>query len=89
MTENGDPRENAVAERINGILKNEYLLRYKPQNIKQATFILRKAILLYNHERPHLSISLLTPEYVHANNVKTLRKWKNYFTNKAEKLFQD
>lgn len=31
MTENGDPRENAIAERINGILKHEYLLRYKPK----------------------------------------------------------
>lgn len=87
MTENGDPRENAVAERINGILKHEYLLRYKPKNIKQAEFILQKAVQLYNYERPHFSISLLTPEHVHANNVKTQRKWKNYFKTKSVKLF--
>ncbi|MBK7440462.1 MAG: IS3 family transposase [Flavobacteriales bacterium] len=87
MTENGDPRENAIAERINGILKHEYLLRYKPKNIKQAEFILQKAVLLYNHERPHLSISLLTPEHVHSTNTKTQRKWKNYFNTKTVKLF--
>lgn len=87
MTENGDPRENAIAERINGILKHEYLLRYKPKNIKQAQFILQKSILLYNSERPHLSISLLTPEYVHHNKELTNRKWKNYFKTKNVNLF--
>lgn len=86
MTENGDPRENAIAERINGILKHEYLLRYKPKNFKQALFILQKAVLLYNAERPHLSINLLTPSFVHQNNVKTFRKWKNYFKAKNVNL---
>ncbi|MFP5470877.1 MAG: integrase core domain-containing protein [Bacteroidia bacterium] len=86
--ENGDPRENAVAERINGILKHEYLLRYKPKNFKQALFILQKSVLLYNLERPHSSISLLTPEIVHANNMKIKRKWKTILIIKMKRYFR-
>jgi transposase InsO family protein len=86
MTENGDPRENAIAERVNGIIKNEYLHRYYPKNIRQATFILNRAINLYNNQRPHLSISLMTPNHVHSNNIETTKKWKNYFNIKKVNL---
>ena len=86
MTENGDPRENAIAERVNGIIKNEYLHRYYPKNIRQATFILNRAINLYNNQRPHLSISLMTPNHVHSNKIETTKKWKNYFNIKKVNL---
>jgi putative transposase len=82
MTENGDPLENAVAERMNGILKEEYLKHDKPENKVQATKQLDNAIYLYNEQRPHLSIGLLTPEQVHNTNLKTEKLWKNYYYKK-------
>ncbi len=89
MTENGDPKENAIAERLNGIIKNEYLTRYKPKSFEQALFLLKKSVDLYNSERPHLSINLYTPDYIHLNQTTIFRKWKNYFRNNPVKLIQD
>lgn len=89
MTENGDPKENAIAERLNGIIKEEYLNRYKPKSFNQAKFILDRSVSLYNNERPHLSINLLTPDYTHYNKTKTYRKWKNYFNTNPVNILQD
>lgn len=85
MTENGDPLENAVAERINGIIKGEYLRHLKTNNIGQAKRNLRKAVGLYNSQRPHLSLGMHTPNQVHEKNLKTNRLWKNYY-NKNRKV---
>lgn len=79
MTENGDPLENAVAERMNGILKEEYLKHDKPENKEQAKRLLDRAIKLYNEDRPHFSIGLLTPEMVHSKDLPTEQLWKNYY----------
>lgn len=79
MTENGDPLENAVAERINGILKGEYLKHYSITTIQQAKEELKRAVRLYNEDRPHFSIGLLTPELVHSKNLITEKLWKNYY----------
>jgi putative transposase len=76
MTQSGDPLENAIAERINGILKGEYLDLYHITNIIQGKEWLQKAIDLYNIERPHMSNGMLTPENVHVNNIKTENLWK-------------
>jgi len=65
MTENGDPRENAIAERVNGILKEEYLYDYSVQNLSQAKSVLDFVINLYNEERPHMSCDYKTPALVH------------------------
>lgn len=65
MTENGDPRENAIAERVNGILKEEYLYDYAVQNLSQARSVLEFVIHLYNEERPHMSCGYKTPMAVH------------------------
>jgi putative transposase len=91
MTENGDPLENAIAERINGILKNEYLKYFHVVNIKEAKKQLETAVALYNDQRPHFSIGMLTPETVHQNNLKTEKLWKNYYdkNSKIVKLIQD
>ncbi len=56
MTQTGDPLENPLAERINGIIKNEYLKYYNMQNEKQAQELLRDVINKYNQKRPHESI---------------------------------
>ena len=79
MTENGDPLENAVAERMNGILKEEYLKHEIIENKDQAKQLLDRSIRLYNGERPHLSIGMLTPERVHHIGLPTEKLWKNYY----------
>jgi putative transposase len=79
MTENGDPLENAIAERVNGIIKEEYLNDYQVNDIKEAKELLDTVIQLYNNERPHMSIGNLTPNQVHQNNIKTEKLWKNYY----------
>lgn len=83
MTESGDPRENAIAERVNGIIKEEYLSNYSPENIQDAQQLLSNAIKLYNEERPHMSIGNLTPHKVHELNLKTDKLWKKYYGEKA------
>jgi putative transposase len=78
MTENSDPYENAIAERVNGILKTE-LLQVKYDNEQQASKAIQKAIIIYNTKRPHLSIGLLTPETAHQKNERIKKLWKNYY----------
>ena len=80
MTENGDPLENAMAERVNGIIKEEYLDYYNTTSLKEAKNNLVNAITLYNNERPHMSIENSTPNQVH-NNPNQIKKrlWKNYY----------
>ena len=79
MTENGDPLENGIAERINGIIKEEYLNDYVIDTIDQAKELLDAVVKLYNQERPHQSIGYLTPEHIHKTKIKTERLWKNYY----------
>jgi putative transposase len=81
MTENGDPLENAVAERVNGIIKDEYLDAYEVNNLKEAKNLLKTSIDLYNNERPHMSIGNFTPEAIHKSirQNKPLKLWKNYY----------
>jgi len=84
MTQSGDPLENAIAERVNGIIKDEYLLNYQCNNIKDAKKRLAVAVSLYNKERPHNSIGNITPEVVHnqyhqVEGKKIKRLWKNYY----------
>lgn len=67
MTENGDPYENALAERVNGILKEEYLYDYSVSSLNQARQVLDLVIVLYNEDRPHMSCNYKTPEFVHQN----------------------
>ena len=77
---------NAIAERINGILKDEYLMEYSVKNISQAKQLLDSVIERYNQERPHMSISNLTPEYVHISQIKTKRLWKNYYRQSEDSV---
>jgi len=82
MTESGDPLENPLAERINGILKLEYMEHYKNKNVEEAKKNLIESVKLYNSDRPHFSINLLTPNYVHNNeNAKTENLWKKQNVN--------
>ena len=82
MTESGDPLENAIAERVNGILKTEWVNKRRLKSWDDAQGYIEKIITLYNNERPHQSISYLTPNLVHCSGIATERKWKNYYPKK-------
>ncbi|MEW9798207.1 integrase core domain-containing protein, partial [Alteromonas sp. CYL-A6] len=64
MTDGYDCYQNAKAERVNGILKNELLL-IKPENIDQATIMVAESVAIYNEKRPHLALKYKTPDEVH------------------------
>ena len=64
MTDGYDCYQNALAERINGILKNEFLLS-TPKNLEEARQMIRQSIDIYNNERPHLALQYKTPDAVH------------------------
>ncbi len=76
MTQNGDPYENAIAERVNGILKYEFLWIDGFRDHLQAFEVIKQSIGIYNQERPHLSCQLMTPEVTH-NQQKIKRKLWN------------
>jgi transposase InsO family protein len=81
MTENGDPLENAIAERINGIIKGEYLFDYLIKTLLNAKEVLKSVVKLYNEDRPHSSIGNAVPSKVHNNDtdIEIKRLWKNYY----------
>lgn len=81
MTTHGDPLENAIAERVNGIIKDEYLAHYQVSCLQEAKQSLEKVVNLYNHDRPHMSIGNHTPVQVHdATITREIKKlWKNYY----------
>lgn len=82
MTENSDPLENAIAERVNGILKQEYLKK-RYANVFEARAAVKEAVDLYNNKRPHSSIDMLTPAEAHNRVGELKRRWKNYFRPEA------
>lgn len=78
MSEKSDPLENAIAERVNGILKQE-LLAKSFSSFTEARRQVDQAVTTYNYLRPHLSIDMLTPAEAHARNGELKRRWKNYY----------
>ena len=76
MTENGDPYENAIAERINGILKYEFLIIDGFKNHLEALKVIKESVGIYNDERPHLSCEMLTPNQTHLQQKIQIKKWK-------------
>jgi len=84
MTESGNPRDNAIAERVNGILKQELLKEVYP-NIKQAQQDVVLAIDIYNKIRPHSSIDMMTPEKAHVKTGAIYNRWKGVFKDSVKK----
>ena len=78
MTENGDPYENAIAERVNGILKNE-LLRTCYADLTCASLHVARCIKVYNDCRKHSSLNWQVPSTVHLQTGPQIRQWKNYY----------
>ena len=79
MTTKYDPYENAVAERVNGILKQEFLISDTRIPKEEAYYIIKQSIETYNELRPHYSCEYLTPEQAHSGRkfkMKTYAKTK-------------
>ena len=81
MTEKGDPYENAIAERINGILKTEFFLDKDFASFTEAESAVNNAVEKYNHIRPHDSCDKLTPVQAHDRNGFLRKRWKTKAEN--------
>lgn len=75
MTQDGNPYDNAIAERVNGILKDEFALDDILPDFKHAQKQTDQAVSLYNNQRPHLSCSMLTPNQMHSQTKLTIKTW--------------
>jgi len=78
MTERGDPYENALAERMNGILKGEFNLYSSSSNFEQTYQKIAGSIKAYNELRPHGSCDYLTPSQAHQQGNVLKKRWKSY-----------
>ncbi len=83
MTTKYDPYENAIAERVNGILKSEFYLDQEFNNLKEAKREINKTIMIYNNLRPHLSCNYLTPKQAHLKANYKLKTWSRKYSSKA------
>jgi transposase InsO family protein len=81
MTEKGDPYENAIAERINGILKGDFLLDKTFASFTEASQAVSDAVEKYNHIRPHDSCDRLTPVQAHNQSGFLRKRWKSQLEN--------
>ena len=86
MTTRYDPYENAVAERVNGILKTEYEIGGGFIGEKDARREIKYAIWLYNTDRPHLSCHGMAPVEAHIKENYRLKKWSKQFPSKVNSL---
>ena len=82
MTQNSDPYENAVAERINGILKQEFSIDKFNKQLPIMRELVKNAIEIYNTKRPHYSNYMLTPNQMHEQNEIKMRTYKRKNTCK-------
>ena len=84
MTDNGDPLENAIAERMNGILKTELISSYY-NTIDEASVHISRCITIYNYKRRHSSLNYQIPDDVHKQRGPQIRRWKNYYQQRKNK----
>jgi len=84
MTNNGDPYENAVAERINGILKQEFAIDTYHAALPIMRKVVKEAIDIYNQLRPHYSNYMLTPNQMHLQSQLEMRTYKRKNSSKID-----
>jgi len=87
MTQNGSPYDNAVAERINGILKDEFGLGDPFTDIKEAMKQVKQSVFTYNNIRPHMSCSMLTPIQMHKQRSIKIKSYKRPEVSFVDELF--
>jgi len=78
MSAPGNPYENAVAERVNGILKNEFYIDDHFRNVKQVRQTVKETVAVYNTARPHASCNYLTPDQANYQYGILKKRWKTY-----------
>ena len=83
MTQNGDPYENAIAERVNGILKTELISNYY-DTIDHASRHIARGITIYNYKRRHASLNWQIPDEVHTQKGPQIKRWKNYYYKRKD-----
>lgn len=81
MTESGDPKDNAQAERINNTMKNELLKGMRFTNIEEVRKAIARAVNFYNNERPHMSINMKTPAEAALCEGELTKQWVSYREN--------
>lgn len=85
MCAKGKSHENPVAERLNGILKNELKCGLRFKDLEEAKRVVSKSIKIYNEKRPHLSCGMLTPKEAHEKGAGPLKKlWKQRVNYKSK-----
>jgi len=78
MTESGDPKENAQAERINSTVKNELLRHKRFHSLEQVKAALEEAVDFYNNRRPHMSLDMMTPAQAALCTGPIKKRWHSY-----------
>lgn len=77
MTQHAHVYENAIAERVNGILKSEFGIGNGFNSLKEARAVIANSIFIYNNQRKHMSLHNLTPNFVHLNPGIKIKSWKS------------
>ena len=85
MTQSSSPYENALAERVNGTIKNDFFPKKVYQNHKEAKKSISKIIQVYNQKRPHASVDYLTPDEAHLKEGNLKKRWKQYYKPVTQK----
>ena len=78
MSEKGNPKDNAVAERVNLTIKEEFLKDFQLRSLSDARAAIAKAVEFYNNERPHMSNDMLTPAQASKCNGELKKWWRSY-----------
>ena len=86
MTEKYDPYQNAVAERMNGIIKQEFIGGLKTRNFKLMKSLIEDSIKIYNNQRPHYSNYLMTPQRMHEQSKVKMRTYNNQKTESHSRM---
>ena len=86
MTDSGDPKDNAVAERQNNTIKNELLKDFRFHSVDEVRKAMGKAVEFYNNERPHMSLDNMTPRQAAQCRGKIKKKWISYREKHLESL---
>lgn len=81
MTECGNPKDNAQAERVNSTIKNELLKGMRFRSIKEVETAVKEAIKFYNEERPHMSVDMMTPSEAALHVGVLTKRWKSLREN--------
>ena len=84
MTENGNPKDNAIAERVNLTIKEEFLKDMRFRSISEVRAAIARAVEFYNNERPHMSVDMMTPAEAARCNGE-LKKWWHSYRDEAIK----